>query len=54
LAPRCAGSVLVVLAGITRLATVRAAAADLTAAGARLLGTVLLDAPVDTAPRAAA
>jgi hypothetical protein len=53
LAPLCGGSVLVVLAGTTRLATVLAAAADLTSAGARLLGTILVDAPADatcTAP----
>ena len=37
LAPLCGGSVLVVLAGVTRLATVRAAAADLGSAGARVL-----------------
>jgi hypothetical protein len=43
LAPLCGGSVLVVLAGITKLAMVRAAASDLTSAGARLLGTVLFD-----------
>jgi hypothetical protein len=49
LAPLCGGSVLVVLAGVTRLATVRAAAAELTSAGAHLLGTILLDAPIDTA-----
>jgi len=47
LAPLCAGSVLVVLAGITRLATVRAAAASLASVGARLLGTILLDASTD-------
>jgi hypothetical protein len=52
LAPFCGGSVLVVLAGITRLATVRAAAADLTSVGARLLGTILLNAPTDATPEA--
>jgi hypothetical protein len=43
LAPLCGGSVLVVLAGITKLAMVRAAASDLTSAGAHLLGTILFD-----------
>lgn len=42
-APLCSGSVLVVLAGVTRLAAVRAAASDLTASGAHLLGTILLN-----------
>jgi hypothetical protein len=54
LAPRCAGSVLVVLAGVTRLATVRAAAADVKFAGGRLLGTVLADSQGDSAPMASA
>jgi hypothetical protein len=52
LAPLCGGSVLVVLAGVTRLATVRAAAAELASVGARLLGTILLNAPTDATPAA--
>jgi hypothetical protein len=48
LAPLCGGTVLVVLAGITRLAAVRSAAAELTSAGARLLGTILLATPSNT------
>jgi len=43
LAPLCGGSVLVVLAGVTKLAAVRAAATDLRSSGANLLGTILFD-----------
>jgi Mrp family chromosome partitioning ATPase len=45
LAPMCSGTVLVVLAGATQLADVRAAAHDIEAAQGRVLGTTLARVP---------
>jgi hypothetical protein len=45
LAPLCTGTVLVVRAGRTQLASVRATAAGIVASGGRILGTVLGMAP---------